>query len=110
MPEVPKVPEVLKVPEVPKVLKVPEVPKAANFVPMVPLPMAHMLAHPETVALFLFRPSCRRCPRRCPRRSPRFVLALVGVPLCLWPMFSLTRKRLSNTHTRLKLHQKCHDR
>ncbi len=49
MPEVPKVPEVLKVPEVPKVLKVPEVPKAANFVPMVPLPMAHMLAHPETV-------------------------------------------------------------
>jgi hypothetical protein len=36
------------VPEVPKVLKVPEVPKAANFVPMVPL----MLAHPTIVITF----------------------------------------------------------
>jgi hypothetical protein len=40
------------VPEVPKVLKVPEVPKAANFVPMVPLPIAHMLAHPTIVITF----------------------------------------------------------
>jgi hypothetical protein len=43
------VPEVPKVPEVLEVLKVPEVPKAADFLPMVPLPMAHMLAHPTTV-------------------------------------------------------------
>ncbi len=27
-------------------------PKAANFVPMVPLPMAHMLAHPTIVITF----------------------------------------------------------
>jgi hypothetical protein len=37
------------------------------------------------LALFLFRPRCRRCPRRCPRRSPRFVSALVCVPLSAHP-------------------------